>query len=51
MHREILEDIGEKELIDRLAKFMPKNQISDDCALIKTENFKFVFTNYGWVEI
>jgi len=38
MHKDILEDIGEKELINRLKKFMPKNQISDDCALIKTEN-------------
>jgi len=25
MHKEILEDIGEKELINRLGKFMPKN--------------------------
>ena len=38
MHKEILEDLGEKELINRLGKFMPKNQISDDCALIKTKN-------------
>jgi len=38
MRKEILEDIGEKELIYRLGKFMPKNQISDDCALIKTKN-------------
>jgi len=27
MHKEILEDIGEKELINRLAKFMPKNKL------------------------
>jgi len=26
MHKETLEDIGEKELINRLGKFMPKNQ-------------------------
>ena len=38
MHKEILEDIGEKELINRLGKFMPKNQTSDDCSLIKTKN-------------
>ena len=38
MHKEKLEDIGEKELINRLGKFMPKTQISDDCALIKTKN-------------
>ena len=37
MHKELLEDIGEKELIKRLAKFMPKNQVSDDCAFIKAK--------------
>ena len=46
MHKEILlEDIGEKELINRLGKFMPKNQISDDCALIKIKN-----ENLKWVK-
>ena len=34
MHKELLEDIGEKELIKRLAEFMPKNQVSDDCACL-----------------
>ena len=38
MRKELLEDIGEKELINRLGKFMPKNQTSDDCAFIKTKN-------------
>ena len=38
MHKELLDDIGEKELINRLGKFMPKNQTSDDCAFIKTTN-------------
>ena len=38
MHKERLEDIGEKELINRLGKFMPKNQVLDDCALIKARN-------------
>ena len=38
MHKESLEDIGEKELIKRLAEFMPKNQVSDDCAYIKAKN-------------
>jgi len=38
MHKEILENIGEKELINRLGKIMPKNRISDDCALIKTKD-------------
>ena len=34
MHKETLEDIGEKELINELGKFMPKNQASDG-ALVK----------------
>ena len=38
MDKELLEDIGEKELIKRLAKFMPKNQVSDDCAFLQTKN-------------
>ena len=50
MHRETLEDIGEKELIDRLGKFMPKNQISDDCALIKTKNENLLINNDSLVE-
>ena len=36
MHNEIIKDIGEKELIRRVAEYMPINQASDDCALIKT---------------
>ncbi len=50
MHKEILEDIGEKELINRLGKFMPKNQISDDCALIKTKNEKILVNTDSLVE-
>ena len=46
MHTEIIEDIGEKELINRLGKFMPKNQISDDCALIKTKNENLLAVSY-----
>ena len=38
MHKEILEDIGEKELINRIGRFMPINQTLDDCALIKSKN-------------
>ena len=45
MHKEILEHIGEKELINRLGKFMPKNQVSDDCALIETKNNKLLINN------
>ena len=36
MHNEIIKDIGEKELIRRIAEYMPTNQTSDDCAFIKT---------------
>ena len=50
MHKEILEEIGEKELINRLGKFMPKNQISDDCALIKTKNDNLLVNTDSLVE-
>jgi thiamine-monophosphate kinase len=50
MHKEILEDIGEKELINRLGKFMPKNQISDDCALINTKNENLLVNTDSLVE-
>ena len=50
MHKELLEDIGEKELINRLGKFMPKNQASDDCALIKAINEKLLINNDSLVE-
>ena len=50
MHKEILEDIGEKELINRLGKFMPKNQVLDDCALIKIKNNNLLVNNDSMVE-
>ena len=50
MHKETLEDIGEKELINRLAKFMPKNQVSDDCAFIKTKSENLLINNDSLVE-
>ena len=50
MHKELLKDIGEKELINRLGKFMPKNQASDDCALIRTKNEKLLINNDSLVE-
>jgi len=50
MHKETLEDIGEKELINRLGKFMPKNQILDDCALIKTKNKNLLVNTDSLVE-
>ncbi len=50
MRKELLEDIGEKELINRLGKFMPKNQISDDCALVRTKNNDLLVNNDSLVE-
>jgi len=50
MHKEKLKDIGEKELINRLGKFMPKNQILDDCALIKTKNDNLLVNTDSLVE-
>ena len=50
MHKETLADIGEKELINRLGKFMPKNQALDDCALIKTRNKELLVNNDSLVE-
>ena len=50
MHKELLKDIGEKELIKRLAKFMPDNQASDDCALIKTKNNNLLVNTDALVE-
>tara|TARA_Y100000589_G_scaffold110093_1_gene104621 strand:- start:139 stop:276 length:138 start_codon:yes stop_codon:yes gene_type:complete len=37
MHKEIIKDIGEIELIRRIAKYMPTNQTSDDCAFVETK--------------
>ena len=50
MHKVILEDIGEKELIKRLAEFMPKNQVSDDCAFVRTENKNLLVNTDSLVE-
>ena len=50
MRKELLENIGEKELINRLGKFMPKNQASDDCALIKIKNENLLINNESLVE-
>ena len=50
MHNEILGDIGEKELINRLGNFMTKNKISDDCALIKTKNKNLLVNTDSLVE-
>ena len=50
MHKEILENIGEKELINRLGIFMPINQVLDDCALIKTKNENLLINTDSLVE-
>jgi len=50
MHKETLENIGEKELINRLGKFMPKNQVLDDCAVIKTRYDDLLINNDSLVE-
>ena len=50
MRKELLEDIGEKELIKRLAEFMPNNQISDDCAFIKNINKSLLINTDSLVE-
>ena len=50
MHKELLEDIGEKELINRLGKFMPNNQASDDCALVKAINENLLINSDCLVE-
>ena len=50
MHKELVENIGEKELIKRLAKFMPKNQVEDDCAFIQTKNNNLLINTDALVE-
>ncbi len=50
MHKELLADIGEKELIKRLAEYMPKNQVSDDCAYVKTKNKNLLINTDSLVE-
>ena len=50
MHKEFLEDIGEKELIKRLAEFMPTNQVSDDCAFVKGKNKNLLVNTDALVE-
>ncbi len=50
MRKELLVDLGEKELINRLGKFMPKNQVLDDCAFIKNKNDNLLVNNDALVE-
>ena len=50
MHKELLDDIGEKELIKRLSAFMPINQVSDDCAFVQTKNKNLLVNTDSLVE-
>ena len=50
MHKELLEDIGERELIKRLSEFMPKNQVSDDCAFLITKKNNLLVNTDSFVE-
>ena len=50
MDKDLLKDIGEKELINRLAEFMPNDQTSDDCAFIKTKNTNLLINTDSLVE-
>ena len=50
MPKDLLKDIGEKELIKRLAEFMPNGQTSDDCALDKSKNTNLLVNTDSLVE-
>tara|TARA_B100000212_G_scaffold297969_1_gene241957 strand:- start:81 stop:1067 length:987 start_codon:yes stop_codon:yes gene_type:complete len=50
MHKETIKDIGEKELIRRVAKYMPANQTSDDCAFVETKKKDFLINTDLMVE-
>jgi len=50
MPKKLLKDIGEKELIKRLAKFMPKDQVSDDCAFLKNTKEDLLINTDALVE-
>ena len=50
MHKELLEDLGEKELIQRISLFLPKNQILDDCAFLEFKNNNLLVNSDALVE-
>ena len=50
MHKEIIKDIGEKELIKRIAEYMPPNQASDDCAFIENKRKELLINTDLMVE-
>ena len=51
MHKKLLKDIGEKELIKRLSKFMPNNQVSDDCGFVKSKKNNIIVNTDALVEL
>ena len=50
MHKKIIKDIGEKELIRKIAEYMPANTTSDDCALIETKGEELLINTDLMVE-
>ena len=50
MHKEIIKDIGEKELIRRISEYMPTNQASDDCAFVENKREDFLINTDLMVE-
>ena len=50
MHDPLISDLGEKELLKRLAKFMPEKQISDDCAYLRIQNNELLINTDLMVE-
>ncbi len=50
MDNELVKDLGEKELIKRIAEFMPERQTSDDCACIKNAKKKLLINTDLLVE-
>ena len=48
--QEILSEIGEEEVLNRIKKYMPKGQIDDDTAEIYSENQRFLINNDLLVE-
>ena len=50
MHKELLEDLGEKELIQRISLFLPKNQILDDCAFLESKKNNLLVNSDALVE-
>ena len=50
MHKELLEDLGEKELIQRISSFLPKNQILDDCAFLESKKNNLLVNSDALVE-